>query len=62
VRASSAVEMECETATRGSDTTPLTRDVKHIAVISLKCLRSLQEMVKLLAYDNTRFIFFLFCL
>ena len=60
LRASSAVEMECETATRGSDTTPPTRDVKHIAVISLKCLRSLQEMVKLLAYDNTHFIFFLF--
>jgi len=52
--------MECETATRGSDTTPPTRDVKRIAVISLKCLRSLQEMVKLLAYDNTHFIFFLF--
>jgi hypothetical protein len=57
---SSAVEMECETATSGSDTTPPTRDVKHIAVISLKCLRSSQEMVKLLAYDNTHFIFFLF--
>jgi hypothetical protein len=45
---------------RGSEPTPLTRDVKHIAVISLKCLRSLQEMVKLLVYDNTHFILFLF--